>query len=147
MMRRLVEPTHTRARLFDALATLIADSRVLSGPGRRGPDRGTAAAGRKGWLSRLADRIYDWIVNALPCGHKLPGVPRERSHVAEHYPRRVERLRGETLGAAARPATGGLMISVAVPVQRYKQVLGAVMLSTGERRDRAPRCARSGSTS
>jgi len=26
---------------------------------------------------------------------------------------------------------GGLVISVAVPVQRYKQVLGAVMLSTG----------------
>ncbi len=26
---------------------------------------------------------------------------------------------------------GGLLLSVAVPVQRYKQVLGAVMLSTG----------------
>jgi len=29
------------------------------------------------------------------------------------------------------PQTGGLVISVAVPVQRYKQVLGAVMLSSG----------------
>ena len=29
------------------------------------------------------------------------------------------------------PATGGLVFSVAVPVQRYKEVLGAVMLSTG----------------
>jgi len=28
------------------------------------------------------------------------------------------------------PETGGLMISVAVPLQRYRQVLGAIMLST-----------------
>jgi two-component system sensor histidine kinase ChvG len=41
-------------------------------------------------------------------------------------------LRGET-GSAIRsdPASGGLVFSVAIPIQRYKQVLGAVMLSTG----------------
>ena len=41
-------------------------------------------------------------------------------------------LRGET-GSAIRsdPAAGGLVFSVAIPIQRYKQVLGAVMLSTG----------------
>ena len=41
-------------------------------------------------------------------------------------------LRGET-GSAIRsdPTSGGLVLSVAIPVQRYKQVLGAVMLSTG----------------
>src|SRR6201987_652665 len=33
MMRRLVEPTHTRARLFDVKGDIIADSRVLRGPG------------------------------------------------------------------------------------------------------------------
>src|SRR6516165_9248515 len=33
MMRRLVEPTHTRARLFDIRGDIIADSRVLRGPG------------------------------------------------------------------------------------------------------------------
>ena len=31
------------------------------------------------------------------------------------------------------PQTGGLVISVAVPLQRHKQVLGAVMLSTSDR--------------
>src|SRR5258706_444325 len=41
-------------------------------------------------------------------------------------------LRGES-GSVVRsdPQTGGLVVSVAVPVQRYKQVLGAVMLSSG----------------
>src|SRR5262249_52935699 len=33
MMRRLVEPTHARARLFDLSGNLIGDSRVLRGPG------------------------------------------------------------------------------------------------------------------
>src|SRR5579864_9401620 len=33
MMRRLVEPTQTRARLFDTHGRLIADSRLLGGPG------------------------------------------------------------------------------------------------------------------
>src|SRR5438128_2771297 len=33
MMRRLVEPTRTRARLFDVKGHIIADSRVLGGPG------------------------------------------------------------------------------------------------------------------
>src|SRR5437899_2338635 len=33
MMRRLVEPTRTRARLFDTKGKLIADSRLLRGPG------------------------------------------------------------------------------------------------------------------
>src|SRR5271167_1465420 len=33
MMRRLVAPTRTRARLFDVRGDIIADSRVLRGPG------------------------------------------------------------------------------------------------------------------
>ena len=33
MMRRLVAPTKTRARLFDIKGEIIADSRVLRGPG------------------------------------------------------------------------------------------------------------------
>ena len=41
-------------------------------------------------------------------------------------------MRGE-IGEMIRrdPATGELVLSVAIPVQRYKQVLGALMLSTG----------------
>ena len=52
MMRRLVEPTRTRARLFDAQGRLIADSRVLRGPGDPVLVDRTAAA-RKDWLSRV----------------------------------------------------------------------------------------------
>src|SRR5437899_5007309 len=54
MLRRLVEPTRTRARLFDGKGKLIADSRLLRGPG----DVKVAdlpAERRKGLLVRLAD--------------------------------------------------------------------------------------------
>src|SRR5208282_59378 len=41
-------------------------------------------------------------------------------------------LRGETASEIrSDPASAGLVLSVAIPVQRYKQVLGAVMLSAG----------------
>src|SRR5437868_1330059 len=46
----------------------------------------------------------------------------------------MQALRGDS-GSAVQsdPQTGGLVISVAVPLQRYKQVLGALMLSTSNR--------------
>ena len=53
MMRRLVEPTRTRARLFDMQGRLIADSRVLRGPGdavqviELPPPEGAAVASRR----------------------------------------------------------------------------------------------------
>src|SRR5713101_945882 len=72
MMRRLVEPTRTRARLFDTGGTLIADSHLMRGPGaalqltERPPDD------PKGLLSRLADALYDWIPNSLPRRRERP---------------------------------------------------------------------------
>jgi two-component system, OmpR family, sensor histidine kinase ChvG len=132
MMRRLVEPTRTRARLFDTKGTLIADSRLLRGPGDAVLVTESPATGRKGLLVRLADGIYDWIAGLVPTRHKHP-VYRE-ANTAQDYPEALQASRGES-GSAVRsdPETGGLVISVAVPLQRYKQVLGAVMLSTTSR--------------
>src|SRR3954470_3669115 len=56
MMARLVEPTRTRARLFDRQGRLIADSRVLRGPGEPVPAGEPPA---KDWLSRLTDALCD----------------------------------------------------------------------------------------
>src|SRR4051795_7122238 len=66
MMRRLVEPTRTRARLFDTEGRLIADSRLLRGPGIPGQVAELPPAGQKGLLSHAADAVYDWIASLLP---------------------------------------------------------------------------------
>ena len=87
-------------------------------------------AEHKGLLGRLTDRVYDWVVELVPSRHKHPAYRESDTGNAQDYSEAVRALRGES-GAAVRsdPQTGGLVISVAVPVQRYKQVLGAVMLS------------------
>src|SRR5215469_10877171 len=132
MMRRLVEPTRTRARLFDISGDIIADSRVLRGPGDSVQVHELEPPEREGAILRVADQIYDWIVSLLPRHTSYPAYQENASPRAEDYPEVVRALRGET-GSAVRSdaSTGGLVFSVAIPIQRYKQVLGAVMLSTG----------------
>src|SRR5690348_11891499 len=67
----------------------------------------------------------------MPSRHKHPPYRESDAGNAADYGEAMRALRGES-GSAVRsdPQTGGLAISVAVPVQRYKQVLGAVMLSS-----------------
>ena len=130
MMRRLVEPTRTRARLFDINGRQIADSRMLRGPGDAVQVVELPPVDHKGLLGRLTDRVYDWVAELVPSRHKHPPYRESDTGSAQDYGEAVRALRGES-GEAVRsdPQTGGLVISVAVPVQRYKQVLGAVMLS------------------
>jgi two-component system, OmpR family, sensor histidine kinase ChvG len=132
MMRRLVEPTKTRARLFDIDGKLIADSRVLRGSGDAVQVTELPPPETRGLLMRLPDQVYDWIVGKLPQQSRYPAYRESVMPHARDYAEVVDALRGETRSAVrSDKATGGLVISVAIPVQRYKQVLGAVMLSTG----------------
>jgi two-component system sensor histidine kinase ChvG len=132
MMRRLVEPTRTRARLFDIDGKQIADSRLLRGPGDAVQVTELPPIEHKGLLGRLTDRVYDGIVELLPSRHKYPPYRESDTGNAQDFAEAMRALRGES-GSAVRsdPQAGGLVVSVAVPVQRYKQVLGAVMLSSG----------------
>jgi len=129
MMRRLVAPTSTPARLFDRDGTQIADSRVLAGPGDPVQVAELPPPDDSGWFSRTADRVYDWIVEQLPHRRNFPAYHEGQS--AEDYPEVLRALHGESGSVVRRnPADNQLVISVAVPVQRYKEVLGAVMLTT-----------------
>jgi len=131
MMRRLVEPTRARARLFDIKGDVIADSHVLRGPGDSVQVLELPAPDARGSIMRIADSVYDWIVGKLPRRKHYPAYFESTSPRAEDYAEVARALLGES-GSAIRsdPASGGLVLSVAIPVQRYKQVLGAVMLST-----------------
>jgi len=132
MMRRLVEPTRTRARLFDIHGRQIADSRLLRGPGDAVQVMELPPPERKSLLGHVTDEVYDWISELLPARHKHPPYRESSAGSAEDYAEAMRALGGES-GSAVRsdPQSGGLVINVAVPVQRYKQVLGAVMLSSG----------------
>ena len=131
MMRRLVEPTHTRARLFDSEGKLIADSRVLRGPGGVVQIKELPPPGEAGPLQRLAAWLYDSVIGELPGQQRYPPYREPLTQTAADYAEAERALRGD-IGDAVRSERegGGLVLSVAVPVQRYKQVLGAVLLSS-----------------
>src|SRR5260370_17696335 len=132
MMRRLVEPTRTHARLFDTKGRLVADSNLLRGQGDAAVVAELPEPEQKSWLPRLADWIYDSITAWVPSRHKHPVY--RAADTADPYSEAMPALRADS-GSMVRsdPKTRGLVISVAVPLQRYKQVLGAVLLSTSDR--------------
>jgi two-component system, OmpR family, sensor histidine kinase ChvG len=131
MMRRLVEPTHTRARLFDAAGHLIADSRMLRGPGGTVQINELPPPGERGPIDRVAEWLYDAVLGLLPGQRHYPPYQEMPSQSAGDYREVQQALLGEVENAVRRDREGGgLVLSVAVPVQRYKQVLGAVMLSS-----------------
>jgi two-component system, OmpR family, sensor histidine kinase ChvG len=144
MMRRLVEPTHTRGRLFDDQGVLVADSRMLSGPRGSVEIDELPPPGEGGPLDRATAWIYDTALGLLPGQRQYPPYHEPSIQSAADYREVQQALAGEIGDAVRRDrATGRLQLSVAVPVQRYKQVLGAVMLSSdSEEIDAALRSAR-----
>lgn len=131
MMRRLVTPLHARARLFDVSGNLIVDSWFIGGAGTY---VGVERLPEPDLMSRLGSWIndfYDWAVEHLPMRHRRLDPYHENAHqVAGDYQEVVTALSGEIASAIRGAGKEGMILSVAVPVQRYKQVVGAIMLST-----------------
>jgi two-component system sensor histidine kinase ChvG len=132
LVRRLAEPANLRARLFAINGDLIADSRALTGPGGMvqiaelpPPDPEPTI------FDRVVD-AYEWVLSLFPRREFQP-YRESAPQVATDYPEAVRALRGETGSAVRTAPRSGLILSVAVPVSRYKQVLGAIMLSTDSR--------------
>jgi len=130
-VRRLVEASERRARLFAPDGSLLADSNRLMGPGGQveievlPPIRPTSP-----WESLVTD-IYDVIVSYVPSTRSLPRYREQPVQHARDYGEAERALAGEVSAEVRGNGRGGMVLSVAVPVQRYRQVLGALMLSTG----------------
>ncbi len=129
IIRRLVDQSRLRARLFDVDGQLLADSFRLVGPGGRVEIQELPAAiGLAPPETWLAD-LYDWVVAWLPRKPLYPAYREPTSQSADDYQEAVRALGGESGAQVRQGADGGLVLTVAVPVQRYRQVLGALMLS------------------
>jgi len=133
MVGRLVVPIHTRARVYDAEGALLGDSRELLSAGR---EVQTAALPPPGAqpnpvLSAVA-RVYDWIVERLPRDQDLPLYTEAPDPNAQDYREASGALRGHAGSALRVSARGRLVLSAAVPIQQFKKVLGALMLSAGD---------------
>jgi two-component system sensor histidine kinase ChvG len=131
IVRRLVEPTNTHARLFAASGEIVADSHVLGRPGGQVVIEQLPPFGPPpGLLTDLANAVYDVIVNWLPRRTDLPLYREVLAPRVEDYEEARTALSGE--GAVRLRAGKGndVVLTVAVPVQRFKQVLGVLMLAS-----------------
>ncbi|MQX37409.1 stimulus-sensing domain-containing protein [Roseospira navarrensis] len=139
IVRRLSELTGIRSRLFDLDGQLVTDS-------RRGP------AGRfqvsplpplpepdpmRDWVDEVMvtvsgalDRVYRLVMPRA----ELPPYTETANPVAADYQEVQAALAGRTMTGAVRRNTANdrVILSVAVPVQYFKQVVGALMVSSDD---------------
>ena len=142
-VRRLVDISKNRARLFDQTGALIADSARLISPAGQFEIEILPPPESDTLVTRLSRRLYDWVTGLLPQRKPLPLYRERAEQVAGDYAEVLQALAGEPASALRIDHNGGLILSVAVPVQRYRQVLGAVMLtSNGDAVDAAVRDVR-----
>jgi two-component system sensor histidine kinase ChvG len=129
MMRRLVEPTKTRAQLLDAKGALIADTAVLGSAGAAVEIDKLAPPESGSTIHRVVTGFYDWLVAQSPWSQAPRPAVAARS-VADD-PLVIRAFLGEVSGGA-RGAGTKLVLMAAAPVQYYKQILGVVVLSNDE---------------
>ncbi|MDB5525887.1 MAG: Sensor histidine kinase ChvG [Rhizobium sp.] len=126
VLRRLISPTHTRARIFDPDANLILDSRFLYS---RGQVLRFDLPPVNSESTPLSERFSAWFNRVLQPSN-LPVYKESPGGDGLIYPEVKNALTG-VRGAVVRVTEKGeLIVSVAVPVQRFRAVVGVLLLST-----------------
>lgn len=126
VLRRLISPTKTRARIFDREGGLILDSRSLYGKGdvfriELPPPN----AEKPGFAERTTIAIRTWLNRGdLPLYRELG------PENGTGYQEVAQSLNGQKSSMVRVNDRGEVIVSVAVPVQRFRAVHGALMLST-----------------
>ncbi|MGH6925182.1 MAG: stimulus-sensing domain-containing protein [Propylenella sp.] len=125
LLRRLISPTRTRARIYDTDGTLLLDSRGLY---MRGLVQSfdLPPLGEK---KNVFERWWDAVKLSYRRGD-LPVYEEIGSANGREYTEVASALNGQTASVVRVGEDGGLIVSVAVPVQRYRAILGSLLLST-----------------
>ena len=126
ILRRLISPTKTRARIYDRDGVPLVDSRNLFG---RGDilrfDLPPPTAEKPGLFERAFVAVRLWLGRGdLPLYHELG------AENGKGYPEVSRALNGQDSTMVRINDRGDVIVSVAVPVQRFRAVRGALMLST-----------------
>ncbi len=126
VLRRLISPTKTRARIYDRDGVLLMDSRSLYGRGDvMRFDLPPPTAEKPGVAERTMIAVRTWLNRGdLPLYRELG--PENGSGYREV----VQSLNGQKASMVRINDRGEIIVSVAVPVQRFRAVHGALMLST-----------------
>ena len=126
VLRRLISPTRTRARIYDPEGILILDSRHLYARGQiLRFDLPPPTAEEPGIWDQIWADVKLWFRRGdLPLYEEI-GAGNGRA-----YPEVEAALAGSPASVVRVSSRGELIVSVAVPVQRFRAVLGSLLLST-----------------
>ncbi len=126
LLRRLITPTKTQARIYDRDGTLILDSRSLYS---RGDvirfDLPPPTTEKPGIIERTFIAVRTWLGRG--------DLPIYRDLGAENgkgYPEVNRSLNGMKASMVRINDRGEVIVLVAVPIQRFRTVRGALLLST-----------------
>jgi two-component system, OmpR family, sensor histidine kinase ChvG len=126
VLRRLISPTKTRARIYDRDGGLILDSRSLYGRGDVLRFELPAPSVEKpGMPERTMIAVRTWLNRGdLPLYRELG------PENGNGYQEVAHSLNGQKSSVVRVNDRGEVIVSVAVPVQRFRAIHGALMLST-----------------
>jgi two-component system, OmpR family, sensor histidine kinase ChvG len=123
VLRTLISPTKTRARIYDPNGGLLLDSRNLENVLRF--DLPPISAEKPGLLERATIATRTWLNRGdLPLYRELG------PENGNGYEEVGNSLRGQKRSMVRVNVRGEVIVSVAVPVQRSRTIHGALMLST-----------------
>ncbi|HEY4134448.1 MAG TPA: stimulus-sensing domain-containing protein [Alphaproteobacteria bacterium] len=130
LVRRLSGPLGLHVRLFATNGDIIADS--LSAAGVGGPvivqPLPPPDEMSRGPLDLLLD-FYEWAIELLPNKESYQHYSESSPPIAADFEEAVHALRGEPRAGVHVNARNDLILVAAAPVSRYKQVLGAVVVT------------------
>jgi two-component system sensor histidine kinase ChvG len=126
VLRRLISPTRTRARIYDRDANLLLDSRHLYSRGQiLRYDLPPVDQEELGSFDKVQKFIAEFFRRTdLPVYKEQPGGN------GSAFPEVMNALTGVPSTVVRISEQGEQIVSVAVPVQRFRAVLGVLLLST-----------------
>ena len=126
VLRGLVSPTKTRARIYDQYGYLILDSRNLYIPGEvLRFDLPPPPGENPNMLQRAWNAVRLWLGRG-----DLPLYREFGSEGGKNYPEVASALLGHKESMVRITDRGEVVVSVALPIQRFRAVRGSLMLST-----------------
>lgn len=125
VLRRLARSTRTHARIYDRNGALSVDTRYYY---RRGDilrlDLEPVGEEPKSWLAKKWEQFSAWLLDT--------GYPRQKEYGLDNgkdLPEVTAALNGAEVSVVRVNAKNEIIVSVAVPVQRYRAILGALVVS------------------
>jgi two-component system sensor histidine kinase ChvG len=131
LLRRLVEPTpFAQARLYDPDGELVADSRVITGPGGVVTTEPLPPPPpRHGSFAAAVVAAYETVMALLPRAATYPTIPGDGDWNPDIRPLLATAAAGQAAPVVRRTEDGRLVVSVAVPAIRNRDVVGVILLT------------------